>query len=95
MPIPHVHYAPLVVKGITTSTPIDSNARKNKRLAEVKQKRIETKEKKREERRKEILRGFQGETGKVPRHGAVQPKSKGKGKAAGKVGKTSNGAGAE
>lgn len=79
LPIPHVHYAPLVVKGITTTTPADGNARKNKRLLEVRQKRVETKEKKREERRKEFLKGMKGKKGKVPRHG-IKPNGKGKSK---------------
>jgi hypothetical protein len=45
-----IHYAPLHVKGITTTLPADGNAKKAKRLEEVRQKRREKKEQKRLER---------------------------------------------
>ena len=61
LPLPHVHYAPLSIKGITTTAPVDGNARKQKRLAEVRQKRVEVKERKRELRRQEIMRGIKGQ----------------------------------
>lgn len=78
LPLPHVHYAPLAIKGITTTVPTDGNARKQKRLEGVRAKRIKVKEKKKEDRRKEFLRGIKGETrkGKVPRHGAKKGKTK-------------------
>jgi len=41
--LPHVHYAPVTIKGITTSTPVDANSKKKIRLAEVRQKRVEAK----------------------------------------------------
>jgi hypothetical protein len=69
LPIPNVHYAPLAVKGITTTVPTDGNAKKQKRLAEVKKRRLEVKEKKKDERRKEFLKGIKGDKPKVPRHG--------------------------
>ena len=71
LPLPHVHYAPLAIKGITTTVPTDGNARKQKRLEGVRARRIEVKEIKQEDRRKEFLQGLKGETkqGKVPRHG--------------------------
>lgn len=43
VPLPHVHYAPVTIKGITTSTPVDANSKKKIRLAEVRQKRVEAK----------------------------------------------------
>ena len=49
-PLPHVHYAPVTIKGITTSTPVDANSKKKVRLAEVRQKRVEAKMKRRLER---------------------------------------------
>lgn len=49
-PQPHVHYAPVTIKGITTSTPIDANSKKKKRLEEVRQKRIESKARRKLER---------------------------------------------
>jgi hypothetical protein len=78
LPLPHVHYAPLAIKGITTTIPTDGNARKQKRLEGVRARRIEVKERKKEARRKEFLRGIKGETkqGKVPRHGAKKGKKK-------------------
>ena len=42
-PLPHVHYAPVTIKGITTSTSVDANSKKKIRLAEVRQKRVEAK----------------------------------------------------
>jgi len=42
-PLPHVHYAPVTIKGITTSTPVDANSKKKIRLGEVRQKRVEAK----------------------------------------------------
>ena len=49
-PLPHVHYAPVVIKGITTSTPVDANSKKKIRLGEVRQKRAEAKLKRKVER---------------------------------------------
>ena len=49
-PLPHVHYAPVTIKGITTSTPVDANSKKKVRLAEVRQKRVEAKIKRKAER---------------------------------------------
>jgi hypothetical protein len=49
-PLPHVHYAPVTIKGITTSTPVDANSKKKVRLAEVRQKRVEAKLKREVER---------------------------------------------
>jgi hypothetical protein len=48
-PIPNVHYAPLHVKGITTTMPVDNTARKKVRLEEVRKKRKERKEMKKVE----------------------------------------------
>ncbi|WVR03423.1 hypothetical protein IAU60_000414 [Kwoniella sp. DSM 27419] len=45
-PIPDVHYADLHIKGIQTKIPVDNNARKAKRLEEVRAKRVEAKLKK-------------------------------------------------
>lgn len=45
-----MQYAPLHVKAIQTTAPIDTGARKNARLIEVRTKRIENKEKRREAR---------------------------------------------
>ena len=59
-PIRHVHYAPLTIKGITTTAPVDGNARKQRRLEEVRKKRVEVKERKREERRKIMKLGLKG-----------------------------------
>lgn len=70
LPVPNVHYAPLVVKGIITTTPKDGNAKKQKRLEEVRQKRIEVKERKKVERKEAFKKGLKGEEPKVPRHGA-------------------------
>lgn len=56
LPIPHVHYAPLHIKGITTSAPVDGTARKQKRLEEVRKRRVEVKEKKKKEREDGIRR---------------------------------------
>jgi hypothetical protein len=42
-PLPHVHYAPVTIKGITTTTPVDATSKKKVRLAEVRQKRVEAK----------------------------------------------------
>ena len=61
LPLPHVHFAPLTIKGITTSVPVDGMARKQRRLEEVRQRRRETKERKKEERRKEIKLGIAGQ----------------------------------
>ncbi|KAI9636023.1 uncharacterized protein MKK02DRAFT_33314 [Dioszegia hungarica] len=44
--LPHIHYAPLHVKGITTTIPADGNAKKQKRMEEVRAKRRSAKEKK-------------------------------------------------
>jgi hypothetical protein len=44
--MPHVHYAPIHVKGLTTTVPADGNARKAKRMEEVRNKRREKKERK-------------------------------------------------
>lgn len=49
-PLPHVHYAPVTIKGITTSTPVDANSKKKVRLTEVRQKRVEAKLKRKVER---------------------------------------------
>jgi hypothetical protein len=49
-PLPHVHYAPVTIKGITTTTPVDANSKKKVRLAEVRQKRVEAKIKRKTER---------------------------------------------
>jgi hypothetical protein len=49
-PLPHVHYAPVTIKGITTTTPVDANSKKKVRLAEVRQKRVEAKIKRKAER---------------------------------------------
>ncbi|WWD22289.1 hypothetical protein CI109_106780 [Kwoniella shandongensis] len=43
VPIPNVHYAPLHVKGIQTTLPVDNAARKAKRLEEVRKRRVEVK----------------------------------------------------
>lgn len=48
--LPHIHYAPLHVKGITTSIPADGNAKKQKRMEEVRAKRRSAKERKKLER---------------------------------------------
>lgn len=50
--MPYVHYAPIHVKGITTTIPADGNARKQKRLEEVRQRRRDAKEKRKLDRRK-------------------------------------------
>jgi hypothetical protein len=50
VPLPHVHYAPVTVKGITTSTPVDANSKKKIRLGEVRQKRVDAKLKRKLER---------------------------------------------
>lgn len=47
MLMPHVHYAPLGVKGLTTTVPADSGARKAKRMEEVRERRRARKEGKR------------------------------------------------
>jgi len=49
-PLPHVHYAPVTIKGITTSTPVDANSKKKIRLGEVRQKRVDAKLKRKLER---------------------------------------------
>jgi len=49
-PLPHVHYAPVTIKGVTTSTPVDANSKKKIRLGEVRQKRVEAKLKRKVER---------------------------------------------
>jgi hypothetical protein len=49
-PLPHVLYAPVTIKGITTSTPVDANSKKKIRLGEVRQKRVEAKLKRKLER---------------------------------------------
>jgi hypothetical protein len=49
-PLPHVHYAPVTIKGITTSTPVDANSKKKIRLGEVRQKRVDAKLKRKVER---------------------------------------------
>lgn len=41
--MPHIHYAPIHVKGITTTLPADGNAKKQKRLEEVRKRRREVK----------------------------------------------------
>ncbi|WVN90134.1 uncharacterized protein L203_105369 [Cryptococcus depauperatus CBS 7841] len=51
-PIPLVHYAPLHVKGIMTKMPVDSAARKAKRIEQVRKKRTEAKMKKAEKKAK-------------------------------------------
>jgi len=59
---PFIHYAPLHVKGIHTTIPADGNARKAKRMEEVRAKRVEKKEKKRlenmgkKERKREMVK---------------------------------------
>ena len=64
--LPDVHYAPLTIKGITTTAPVDGQARKAKRLEEVRARRKEVKERTRQERLKEMKRGLKGE--KPKRH---------------------------
>ncbi|KAL1409639.1 hypothetical protein Q8F55_003635 [Vanrija albida] len=49
LPTPAIHYAPVHLKGVLTEAPLDANARKQRRLAEVRQKRVESKVKRREE----------------------------------------------
>jgi hypothetical protein len=77
VPLPHVHYAPLTIKGITTTTPADAASKKQKRLDEVRKRRIETKEKKKEARRVLLKKGLKGLGDKARRAKLVrrQPKS--------------------
>lgn len=77
VPLPHVHYAPLTIKGITTTTPADAASKKQKRLEEVRKRRIETKEKKREARRVLLKKGLKGVGDKARKANLVrrQPKS--------------------
>lgn len=42
--LPHIHYAPVHVKGITTTVPADGASRKARRLDAVRAKRRENKE---------------------------------------------------
>ena len=77
--LPDVHYAPLTIKGITTTAPVDGQARKAKRLEEVRARRKEVKERKRQERLKEMKRGLKGEkpkrhTDKLAKRLKVKPK---------------------
>ena len=67
-PLPHVHYAPVTIKGITTSTPVDANSKKKIRLGEVRQKRVEAKLK----RKLEIEGG--GKTKPKPKSKVVKKK---------------------
>ncbi len=92
IPIPNVHYAPLHIKGITTTAPVDGNARKQKRLEEVRKKRVEVKERKRREREEEIRRwekglgkgtGKLGEKGRIDRSKEAKRTGKGDGKRTG------------
>ncbi|WOO79659.1 uncharacterized protein LOC62_02G003182 [Vanrija pseudolonga] len=48
VPTPAIYYAPVHLKGVLTEAPLDANARKQRRLTEVRRKRVETKEKRRE-----------------------------------------------
>jgi len=93
IPIPNVHYAPLHIKGITTTAPVDGNARKQKRLEEVRKKRVEVKERKRREREEEIRRwekglgkgtGKLGEKGRIDQSKEAKRTGKGDGKRTGK-----------
>ncbi|KAK8845341.1 hypothetical protein IAR55_006054 [Kwoniella newhampshirensis] len=52
IPIPHVHYAPLHIKGIQTTVPVNNAARKAKRLEEVRKRRVEVKLLKKEQKGK-------------------------------------------
>ncbi|ORX34594.1 hypothetical protein BD324DRAFT_604852 [Kockovaella imperatae] len=58
--IPEVHYTPLTIKGITTSAPVDGQARKAKRLEEVRARRKVVKERRRAMRLKEMKLGVKG-----------------------------------
>jgi hypothetical protein len=49
-PAQHIHYAPLHIKGITTSMPANGNAKKQARLEEVRKRRVEVKARKKLER---------------------------------------------
>jgi len=60
LPIPDVHYAPSHIKGITTTTPVDGIARKQKRLEEVRKRRVGGKERKKNEREEERRRWEKG-----------------------------------
>lgn len=48
VPTPAIYYAPVHLKGVLTEAPLDANARKQRRLTEVRRKRVETKVKRRE-----------------------------------------------
>ncbi|TXT06042.1 hypothetical protein VHUM_03515 [Vanrija humicola] len=48
VPTPAIYYAPVHLKGVLTEAPLDANARKQRRLTEVRRKRVESKEKRRE-----------------------------------------------
>lgn len=77
-----MHYAPLTVKGITTTLPKDGNARKQKRMEGVRQKRLEAKERRRKERKEAFKKGLKGDRAKVPRHGEKKSKKTRKAKQA-------------
>jgi hypothetical protein len=63
-------FAPLHIKGLTTSVPANSNARKQTRLAEVRAKRVAAKENKRAIRLGLVKKhGFRGGEFKKPRDG--------------------------
>ncbi|KAK4689092.1 ribonuclease P/MRP protein subunit POP3, partial [Tremellales sp. Uapishka_1] len=47
VPTDLIHYSPVHIKGIKTTFPVDASSKKATRLAEVRQKRVEAKEKKR------------------------------------------------
>jgi len=67
----------LTIKGITTTAPADAASKKQKRLEEVRKRRIETKEKKREARRVLLKKGLKGVGDKARKANLVrrQPKS--------------------
>lgn len=77
-PHPHqlvagIHYAPIHVKGITTTIPADGTARKAKRLEEVRKRRREVKEGK---RLKAGKAGMAGKAGKIDDGGNNTMKAK-------------------
>lgn len=79
LPIPHVHYAPLQIKGITTIAPADGSARKQRRLEEVRKRRVVVKERKRKERNEEVKRWEKGlGKGNGSRNGRGKGKGEGK-----------------
>ncbi|ORY31957.1 hypothetical protein BCR39DRAFT_564439 [Naematelia encephala] len=83
LPLPTIHYAPLTIKGIQTTAPLDNTARKKRRLEEVRAKRVEVKKRKKDERmglvkkaasrRKEQL--WKGREGSKPKKGEHRPEA--------------------